>query len=91
MGKSRIIQRKSSGKFKKTRSSKNKHTAKGTYFLITEMLFLLECSRAGADVLARKPNLGREFKYPSYIQDIMGSMCFDYGFRPSVGLCFRKT
>jgi urocanate hydratase len=55
-----------------------------------EMLFF-ECSRAGADVLAENPTLGREFKYPSYVQDIMGPMCFDYGFGRFVGFVHRKT
>jgi urocanate hydratase len=54
----------------------NKHTSKGTYFFDYGNAFLLECSRAGADVLAENPTLGREFKYPSYVQDIMGPMCF---------------
>ncbi|GGP05874.1 urocanate hydratase [Cloacibacterium rupense] len=65
----------------------NKHTAKGTYFFDYGNAFLLECSRAGADVLAENPTLGREFKYPSYVQDIMGPMCFDYGFGPFRWVC----
>jgi len=65
----------------------NKHTSKGTYFFDYGNAFLLECSRAGADVLAEKPTLGREFKYPSYVQDIMGPMCFDYGFGPFRWVC----
>ena len=51
------------------------------------MLFLLEASRAGADVMAENPTIGREFKYPSYVQDIMGPMCFDYGFGPFRWVC----
>ncbi|MDO4727908.1 MAG: urocanate hydratase [Bacteroidota bacterium] len=65
----------------------NKHTAKGTYFFDYGNAFLLEASRAGADVLAENPSLGREFKYPSYVQDIMGPMCFDYGFGPFRWVC----
>ena len=57
----------------------NKHTAKGTYFFDYGNAFLLEASRAGADVM--KTN-GEGFKYPSYVEDIMGPMCFDYGFGP---------
>lgn len=62
----------------------NRHTAKGTYFFDYGNAFLLECSRAGADVMA--PN-GIDFKYPSYVQDIMGPMCFDYGFGPFRWVC----
>lgn len=65
----------------------NKHTEKGTYFFDYGNAFLLECSRAGADVLSENPTLGREFKYPSYVQDIMGPMCFDYGFGPFRWVC----
>ncbi|MEZ4803635.1 MAG: urocanate hydratase [Gelidibacter sp.] len=65
----------------------NKHTAKGTYFFDYGNAFLLEASRAGADVQADTPTLGREFKYPSYVQDIMGPMCFDYGFGPFRWVC----
>ncbi len=63
----------------------NKHTARGTYFFDYGNAFLLEASRAGADVLSDDPN--REFKYPSYVQDIMGPMCFDYGFGPFRWVC----
>ncbi|WP_333600671.1 urocanate hydratase [Flavobacterium sp.] len=62
----------------------NKHTAKGTYFFDYGNAFLLEASRAGADVMA--PN-GIDFRYPSYVQDIMGPMCFDYGFGPFRWVC----
>lgn len=62
----------------------NKHTAKGTYFFDYGNAFLLEASRAGADVMA--PN-GIDFKYPSYVQDIMGPMCFDFGFGPFRWVC----
>lgn len=64
-----------------------KHTDKGTYFFDYGNAFLLESSRAGADVMAKNPSLGREFKYPSYVQDIMGPMCFDYGFGPFRWVC----
>ncbi|MBM3186526.1 MAG: urocanate hydratase, partial [Bacteroidetes bacterium] len=62
----------------------NKHTAKGTYFFDYGNAFLLEASRAGADV---KGTNGNEFKYPSYIQDILGPMCFDFGFGPFRWVC----
>ncbi|MEK6492987.1 urocanate hydratase [Myroides odoratimimus] len=62
----------------------NKHTAKGTYFFDYGNAFLLEASRAGADVMAAN-NI--DFKYPSYVQDIMGPMCFDYGFGPFRWVC----
>ena len=65
----------------------NKHTAKGTYFFDYGNAFLLEASRAGADVMNEHPTLGREFKFPSYVQDIMGPMCFDYGFGPFRWVC----
>lgn len=65
----------------------NRHTAKGTYFFDYGNAFLLEASRAGADVMNPNPTLGREFKYPSYVQDIMGPMCFDYGFGPFRWVC----
>nr|WP_294927954.1 urocanate hydratase [uncultured Flavobacterium sp.] len=62
----------------------NKHTAKGTYFFDYGNAFLLEASRAGADVMAEN---NTDFKYPSYVQDIMGPMCFDYGFGPFRWVC----
>ncbi len=62
----------------------NNHTAKGTYFFDYGNAFLLEASRAGADVMAVN---GIDFKYPSYVQDIMGPMCFDYGFGPFRWVC----
>ncbi|MDP2542468.1 urocanate hydratase [Tenacibaculum discolor] len=65
----------------------NKHTEKGTYFFDYGNAFLLEASRAGADVMNPNPTLGREFKYSSYVQDIMGPMCFDYGFGPFRWVC----
>ena len=62
----------------------NKHTAKGTYFFDYGNAFLLESSRAGADVFAAN---GIDFRYPSYVQDILGPMCFDYGFGPFRWVC----
>ena len=62
----------------------NKHTAKGTYFFDYGNAFLLEASRAGANIMNDK---GDGFKYPSYVQDIMGPMCFDYGFGPFRWVC----
>ena len=62
----------------------NKHTAKGTYFFDYGNAFLLEASRAGADIM---DNDKINFKYPSYVQDIMGPMCFDYGFGPFRWVC----
>ncbi|MBC8320679.1 MAG: urocanate hydratase [Bacteroidetes bacterium] len=62
----------------------NKHTAVGTYFFDYGNAFLLEASRAGADVMAKN---GIDFKYPSYIQDIMGPLFFDYGFGPFRWVC----
>ena len=65
-------------------ASVNKHAAKGTYFFDYGNAFLLEASRAGADVMAEN---GIDFKYPSYVQDILGPMCFDYGFGPFRWVC----
>ena len=62
----------------------NKHAKKGTYFFDYGNAFLLEVSRAGADVMAKN---GIDFKYPSYVQDILGPMCFDYGFGPFRWVC----
>lgn len=62
----------------------NKHTKKGTYFFDYGNAFLLEASRAGADIMADN-NI--DFKYNSYVQDIMGPMCFDYGFGPFRWVC----
>ena len=61
----------------------NKLSAQGMYFFDYGNAFLLESSRAGADVMAED---GR-FKYPSYVQDIMGPMFFDYGFGPFRWVC----
>ena len=65
-------------------SAVNKHTAKGTYFFDYGNAFLLEASRAGADIMAEDRI---NFRYPSYVQDIMGPMCFDYGFGPFRWVC----
>ena len=62
----------------------NKHAKKGTYFFDYGNAFLLEASRAGANIMADN---GRDFIYPSYVQDIMGPMCFDYGFGPFRWVC----
>jgi urocanate hydratase len=62
----------------------NKHAKKGTYFFDYGNAFLLEASRAGADIFA--PD-GINFRYPSYVQDIMGPMCFDFGFGPFRWVC----
>ena len=61
----------------------NKCVANGTYFFDYGNAFLLESSRANADILKEDG----DFKYPSYIQDIMGPMCFDYGFGPFRWVC----
>jgi urocanate hydratase len=63
----------------------NKCVAKfDTYFFDYGNAFLLEASRAGADIMKED---GLSFKYPSYVQDIMGPMCFDYGFGPFRWVC----
>ena len=61
----------------------NKLTANGMYFFDYGNAFLLEASRAGADILNEKGS----FRYPSYVQDIMGPMFFDYGFGPFRWVC----
>lgn len=63
----------------------NKHTERGAYFFDYGNAFLLEASRAGGDLL--KQGSAEEFIYPSYVQDIMGPMCFDYGFGPFRWVC----
>jgi len=65
-------------------ASVNNHTAKGTYFFDYGNAFLLEASRAGADIMAEN---GIDFRYKSYVQDILGPMCFDYGFGPFRWVC----
>ena len=62
----------------------NKLTARGMYFFDYGNAFLLESSRAGADIMAED---GVKFRYPSYVQDIMGPMFFDYGFGPFRWVC----
>ncbi len=63
-------------------SAINKLADAGMYFFDYGNAFLLEASRAGAEVMS-----GDEFRYPSYVQDIMGPMCFDYGFGPFRWVC----
>ncbi len=62
----------------------NNHAARGTYFFDYGNAFLLEASRAGADIMDQG---GKNFRYPSYVQDILGPMCFDYGFGPFRWVC----
>ena len=62
----------------------NKLTARGMYFFDYGNAFLLEASRAGADVMKED---GLTLRYPSYVQDIMGPMFFDYGFGPFRWVC----
>jgi urocanate hydratase len=68
----------------------NKLTAAGMYFFDYGNAFLLEASRAGADVMAEGAKAGENgarFRYPSYVQDIMGPLFFDYGFGPFRWVC----
>lgn len=65
-------------------SAINKHAIKGTYFFDYGNAFLLEASRSGADIMNED---GTGFRYPSYVQDIMGPMCFDFGFGPFRWVC----
>ena len=74
----------------------NRHTKKGTYFFDYGNAFLLEASRAGAKIYKDEEGNfvsgdpakeDRDFAYPSYVQDIMGPMCFDYGFGPFRWVC----
>lgn len=62
----------------------NSLVSEGMYFFDYGNAFLLESSRAGADIMAEN---GIDFKYSSYVQDIMGPMCFDYGFGPFRWVC----
>ncbi len=62
----------------------NRHAQKGTYFFDYGNAFLLEASRSGADVMAEN---GIDFRYPSYVQDIVGPLFFDYGFGPFRWVC----
>ncbi|WP_339610334.1 urocanate hydratase [uncultured Planktosalinus sp.] len=85
-----LFKEKVQGSLRRQADAINKHTAKGTYFFDYGNAFLLEASRAGADVVTTEnadPLKPREFKYPSYVQDIMGPMCFDYGFGPFRWVC----
>ncbi len=65
-------------------TSINNHHARGTYFFDYGNAFLLEAHRAGADISGEETET---FKYPSYVQDILGPMCFDYGFGPFRWVC----
>lgn len=79
----------------------NNHSTRGTYFFDYGNAFLLEASRAGAKVHKDEHNnfisslskreVGLNFAYPSYVQDIMGPMCFDYGFGPFRWVCSSGT
>ena len=64
----------------------NRLTAKGMYFFDYGNAFLLESSRAGADIMTPDG----KFRYPSYVQDIMGPMYFDYGFGPFRWVCLSE-
>ena len=64
----------------------NRLAAKGMYFFDYGNAFLLESSRAGADVLLPDG----KFRYPSYVQDIMGPLYFDYGFGPFRWVCMSE-
>lgn len=64
----------------------NRLTARGMYFFDYGNAFLLESSRAGADIL----NPDGSFRYPSYVQDIMGPLYFDYGFGPFRWVCMSE-
>jgi urocanate hydratase len=81
---SEIFKQKVQESLRRHAAAVNKHTAKGTYFFDYGNAFLLEASRAGADVMAAN---GIDFRYPSYVQDILGPMCFDYGFGPFRWVC----
>ena len=65
-------------------SAIKEHCDKGTYFFDYGNAFLLEASRAGADIMASN---GEDFIYPSYVQDILGPLCFDFGFGPFRWVC----
>ena len=65
----------------------NKLTAQGMYFFDYGNAFLLESSRAGADIWMDGNPETHRFRYPSYVQDIMGPMFFDYGFGPFRWVC----
>jgi urocanate hydratase len=63
----------------------NKLSNKGMYFWDYGNAFLLEAGRAGADIFSEETESG--FRYPSYVEDIMGPICFDYGFGPFRWVC----
>ena len=65
----------------------NSLAAQGMYFFDYGNAFLLEASRAGADVIKHSGGAELDFKYPSYVQDILGPLCFDYGFGPFRWVC----
>jgi urocanate hydratase len=72
---------------KRHTSAVNTLAANGMYFFDYGNAFLLESSRAGADVVKPSGGAELEFKYPSYVQDILGPLCFDYGFGPFRWVC----
>jgi len=69
---------------KRQTSAINKQAENGMYFFDYGNAFLLEASRAGADIFNET---GEKFRYPSYVEDIMGPMCFDFGFGPFRWVC----
>ncbi len=79
-----IFKEKVQNSLKRQATAINRHAAKDTYFFDYGNAFLLEASRAGADIMAEN---GIDFKYKSYVQDILGPMCFDYGFGPFRWVC----
>ncbi|HYG17483.1 MAG TPA: urocanate hydratase [Ohtaekwangia sp.] len=72
------------GSLRRQAASINRHAERGTYFFDYGNAFLLEASRAGADIMTADKT---GFRYPSYVQDIMGPMCFDFGFGPFRWVC----
>ena len=96
-----LFKEKVQGSLRQQADAINNHTAKGTYFFDYGNAFLLEASRAGADIYLDSPTFQnrknppltrgavgiREFAYASYVEDIMGPMCFDYGFGPFRWVC----
>lgn len=79
-----VFKEKVQASLKRHANAINRHAKKGTYFFDYGNAFLLEASRAGADVM---DDNNIDFKYPSYVQDILGPMCFDYGFGPFRWVC----
>ncbi|GAA3553574.1 urocanate hydratase [Snuella lapsa] len=80
----KVFKEKVQASLRRHAASINNHAKKGTYFFDYGNAFLLEASRAGADVMDLNDI---DFKYPSYVQDILGPMCFDYGFGPFRWVC----